>query len=780
MFEHAIIDAQIRWRRMRGLRTLWLPGTDHAGIATELMVDRHLASEGLSKRDLGREKFVERVWKWKEQFGGRIVEQMKRAGVSCDWPRERFTMDAGLSRAVREAFVRLYDKGLIYRANYIVNWCPRCQTVLSDLEVEHEDMPGHLWHIRYPVEGSNVKLVVATTRPETMLGDTAVAINPKDPRAAGLQGKFARLPLMDRLIPIVLDDMAELGFGSGAVKITPAHDPNDFEAGRRHNLESIQVIDEHAKMTPAAGEFAGLDRFDARKRVVEELEKRGLLEKIEPYTLSAGKCHRCKTIVEPLVSKQWWMSMKPLAAPAIRAVEDGRIQFVPANWAKTYYEWMYNIRDWCISRQLWWGHRIPAWHCKDCKEVTVARQDPDRCAHCGSANIEQETDVLDTWFSSGLWPFSTLGWPDDTPDLRAFYPTTLLVTGFDIIFFWCARMIMFGMEMMGDVPFRQVHIHGLVRDAERVKMSKTKGNVIDPLVINEKYGTDAVRFGLLVSAAPGNDIALSEDRIDAEKAFANKIWNASRLLFSKPREGTGRPASLGDRWIRTRLNECTATANQAFEQHRYHEAAETLYHFWWGDFCDWYLEFKKFETDWSYAYIVHEKALRLLHPLMPFLTEELWQRLELPGKSIALAAYPVFDAAEEDREAEEQMAVVQAMVTEARTIRADNKIDQKRKVAAVTNRSLDEARRMMIERLANITLEYDPALKQSLRLDIPVDRARLAKENEQLEKQLAAFENQFSNEEFLAKAPEKVVTAMRVKRAEYEKKLAENLAALAG
>ena len=779
MFEHAIIDAQIRWRRMTGVRTLWLPGTDHAGIATELMVDRQLASEGLSKRDLGREKFIERVWQWKEQFGGRIVEQMKRAGVSCDWARERFTMDAGLSRAVREAFVRLYDKGLIYRANYIVNWCPRCQTVLSDLEVEHEETSGHLWHIRYPVEGSSLKLVVATTRPETMLGDTAVAINPKDPRAAELQGKFARLPLMDRLIPIVLDEMAELGFGSGAVKITPAHDPNDFEAGRRHNLESIQVIDEHAKMTAAAGEFEGLDRFEARKRVVEELEKRGLLEKIEPYTLSAGKCHRCKTMVEPLVSKQWWMSMKPLAAPAISAVEEGRIQFVPANWAKTYYEWMYNIRDWCISRQLWWGHRIPVWYCGDCKEAMAAREDPDRCTHCGSANIEQETDVLDTWFSSGLWPFSTLGWPDDTPDLRTFYPTTLLVTGFDIIFFWCARMIMFGIEMMGDVPFRQVHIHGLVRDAERVKMSKTKGNVIDPLVINEKYGTDAVRFGLLVSAAPGNDIALSEDRIDAEKAFANKIWNASRLLFSKPREGSGMPASLADRWIRARLNECAATANKAFEQHRYHEAAETLYHFWWGDFCDWYLEFKKSETDWSHAYIVHEKALRLLHPLMPFLTEELWQRLGLPGKSIALAPYPVFDPAEEDQDAEDRMKAVQEMVTEARTIKADNKIDQKRNVAAAFNRALNDERRAMVERLANVTLTYDPTLKQSLRLDIPVDRARLARENEQLEKQIAAFESQFSNQEFLAKAPEKVVAAMRAKRAEYEKKLAENLAALA-
>ena len=780
MFEHAIIDAQIRWRRMTGVRTLWVPGTDHAGIATELMVDRQLAKEGMSKRELGREKFVERVWKWKEEFGGRIVEQMKRAGVSCDWSRQRFTLDAGLSRAVREAFVRLYDKGLIYRANYIVNWCPRCQTVLSDLEVEHEETQGHLWHIRYPVEGSNVKLVVATTRPETMLGDTAVAINPKDPRAPELQGKFARLPLMERLIPIVLDEMAELGFGSGAVKITPAHDPNDFEAGRRHNLPSIQVIDQHAKMTSEAGQFAGLDRFEARKRVVEELEKRGLLEKVEPYSLSVGKCHRCKTIVEPLVSKQWWMSMKPLAEPAIKAVEEGRIQFVPANWAKTYYEWMYNIRDWCISRQLWWGHRIPVWYCSDCKEVSVAREDPDRCAHCGSARIEQESDVLDTWFSSGLWPFSTLGWPDDTPDLQSFYPTSLLVTGFDIIFFWCARMIMFGLEMMDDVPFRQVHIHGLVRDAERQKMSKTKGNTIDPLVINDKYGTDAVRFALLVSAAPGNDIALSEDRIDAEKAFANKIWNASRLLLSKPREGSGQPGSLADRWIGSRLNACAATANKAFEQHRYHEAAESLYHFWWGDFCDWYLELKKFEADWSYAYVAWEKALRLLHPLMPFLTEELWHRLDQPGKSIALAAYPQFDPAQENREAEACMNLVQEIVTEARALRADNKIDQRRKLDAEYNFEIDGERKAMIERLGNITLIYDPGLKRRLRLDIPVDRARLEKENEQLERQIAALDQQLSNSEFLAKAPEKVVAGMRAKLAEYKKKLAENRAALEG
>jgi valyl-tRNA synthetase len=448
MFEHSIIDALIRWHRMRAENTLWLPGTDHAGIATELMVDRQLAQEGIQKRELGREKFIERVWQWKAQHGGRIVEQMKRAGVSCDWSRERFTLDPGLSRAVREVFVRLYEKGLIYQGDYMVNWCPRCRTVLSDLEVEHEDTQGSMWHIVYPVNDSSMKLVVATTRPETMLGDTAVAINPADKRAAELHAKSVRLPLMDRDIPIILDTMADPEFGSGAVKITPAHDPNDFEAGKRHNLPSIQVIGEDATMTAAAGPFAGLDRFEARKQVVAALEKRGLLEKIEPHKLSIGKCHRCKTVVEPLVSKQWWMKMKPLAEPAIKAVEDGRITFVPANWSKTYFEWMYNIRDWCISRQLWWGHRIPAWHCGACTAVTVSREDPTSCSKCGSEKLTQDPDVLDTWFSSGLWPFSTLGWPDQTPDLKAFYPTSLLVTGFDIIFFWAARMIMFGMEFM--------------------------------------------------------------------------------------------------------------------------------------------------------------------------------------------------------------------------------------------------------------------------------------------------------------------------------------------
>jgi valyl-tRNA synthetase len=790
MFEHSIIDAQVRWRRMLGVNTLWLPGTDHAGISTQIMVERQLAEQGLTKRDVGREKFIERVWEWKEKHGGRIVEQMKRAGDSCDWSRERFTMDPGLSRAVREAFVRLYEKGLIYRGQYMVNWCPRCQTALSDLEVEPEETQGHLWHIRYPVNGSLLKLVVATTRPETMLGDTAVAINPSDPRAAELAGKTAQLPLMDRPIPIILDAIADPEFGSGAVKITPAHDLNDFEAGKRHNLATVKVIDESGKMTAEAGRFAGLDRFEARKVVVAELEKLGLLEKIEPYKVNLGKCQRCRTVVEPLISTQWWAKMKPLAKPAIEAVEDGRITFVPANWAKTYFEWMYNIRDWCISRQLWWGHRIPAWHCGDCKAVTVARETPVACSNCGSKNIEQDPDVLDTWFSSGLWPFSTLGWPDDTVDLRAFYPTTLLVTGFDIIFFWAARMIMLGMEMMGDVPFRQVHIHGLVRDAERQKISKMKGNTIDPIVINDKYGTDAVRFALLVSAAPGNDIALSEDRIASVRNFANKIWNASRLLFSKP-EGDPVKISLADRWISSRLNACTEVANRAFELHRYHEAADALWHFFWDDFCDWYLELKKPDTEWGYAYQVYESALRLLHPLMPFITEELWHRRGHKG-SIAVERYPQFDSEGADAEAEREMALLQEIVTAARVLRAEHKLDRKQTLEGVLY-SKQATQVDAIQRLANLRLEVEtgpaPKLEGAVRstpefdllLHIPEaadQRERLEKENEQLEKLIANSERQLENQEFLNKAPEKVVASIRQKKSEYEAQLSKNRAAI--
>jgi len=780
MFEHSIIDAQVRWRRMCGQVTLWVPGTDHAGIATQIMVERQLAEEGLTRHDLGREKFEERVWKWKNEYGGKIVEQMKRAGVSCDWTRERFTLDPGLSRAVREAFVRLWEKGLIYRGQYMVNWCPRCQTAVSDLEVEHEETQGNLWHIVYPVEGSDLKLVVATTRPETMLGDTAVAINPKDRRAAELRDKKVRLPLTDRLIPIVLDEMADPEFGSGAVKITPAHDPNDFEAGKRHNLPSIKVIDENAKMTAEAGAFAGLDRFEARKKVVAELEKLGLLEKIEPHKLSISKCHRCRTIVEPLVSTQWWVKIQPLADPAIAAVKQSpkRIEFVPAQWEKTYLNWMENIRDWCISRQLWWGHRIPAWHCADCKQITVTREDPDKCVHCGSKNITQETDVLDTWFSSGLWPFSTLGWPDNTADLQAFYPTTLLVTGFDIIFFWAARMIMLGMEMAGDVPFRQVHIHGLVRDAERQKMSKTKGNTIDPLVINDKYGTDAVRMALLISAAPGNDIALSEDRIASCRNFANKVWNASRLLFSKPKEGAGEPVSLADRWIGDRFATCAEKTNAAFEAHRYNDAAQELWHFFWDDFCDWYLELKKPDTDWSFAYVVYEQALRLLSPLMPFITEELWHRLEKSGKSIALEPYPT--GGTHDASAAAEMEKLQALVVEIRQNRAANKIDKAQKLdAEVGADAFIEKNLAVIERMGNVTLALKAA-GAPLRLNIPVDRARLERENIELEKVIANSRRQLDNADVIAKMPEKVVEMLRSKLAGYEAQLKKNQDQLSG
>ncbi len=783
MFEHSIIDAQVRWRRMLGINTLWLPGTDHAGISTQIMVERQLATEGLTKHDLGREKFEARVWEWKEKYGGRILEQMKRAGDSVDWQRLRFTLDPGLSRAVREAFVRLYEKGLIYRGEYMVNWCPGCGTALSDLEAIPEETDGSLWYIRYPVNGSATKLVVATTRPETMLGDTAVAINPKDPRAAELAGKTAQLPLMDRPIPIILDEMAELGFGAGAVKITPAHDPNDFEAGKRHNLSSIKVIGEDAKMNKEAGRFAGLDRFEARKQVVAELEKLGLLEKIEPYRLSIRKCQRCKTIVEPLVSMQWWMRMKPLAEPAIRAVKDTpkKIEFIPENWEKTYLNWMENIRDWCISRQLWWGHRVPAWHCSTCGKITVSRQDPTNCAYCGAATLTQDTDVLDTWFSSGLWPFSTLGWPDETIDLKAFYPTTLLVTGFDIIFFWAARMIMLGIEMTGQVPFGQVHIHGLVRDAERQKMSKTKGNVIDPLVINEKYGTDAVRFGLLVAAAPGNDIALSEEVMQRGRNFATKIWNASRLLFTKQDSGSREPSSMIDRWIGSRLNAAARTANRAYEVHRYHEAADAVWTFFWDEFCDWYLEKKKSESDWGYAFRVYDDALKLLHPIMPFITEELWHRRG-NDSSIALERYPQYNSALDDPEAEAFVKRHQEIITSARKQLAERGVGKKADLTGVLATSGDiDTEWLLAGTSVRFTVERSNGPVADIRIAFPQEseeqKARLRSENEQLEKVIANSKRQL-NSDFATKAPAKVVEGMRAKLAEYEAKLARNREAL--
>jgi valyl-tRNA synthetase len=824
MLEHAEIDVTVRWHRMLGENTLWLPGTDHAGIATQMVVARKLAEEGVNYRDLGREKFEERVWEWKAQYGDTIKRQMIRLGASCDWSRERFTLDAGLSRAVREVFVRLYEKGLIYRGEYMVNWCPRCHTALSDLEVAHSDVQGHLWHIRYPVNGlPGHFLTVATTRPETMLGDTAVAVNAKDERYFDLHGRTVQLPLMDREIPVILDDLADPAFGTGVVKVTPAHDLNDFEAGRRHNLPKIKVIDEDGAMTAEAGPFAGLDRFEARRRVVARLEEAGLLAKKEDYALSLGTCARCKTPVEPLVSTQWFVSTKPLAKPAIEAVESGRIEFIPANWSKTYFEWMYNIRDWCISRQLWWGHRIPAWHCGECREIVVAREAPAVCPRCGSANLAQDTDVLDTWFSSALWPFSTLGWPDRNEDLATYYPTSLLITGFDILFFWVARMAMMGIEFMGDVPFRQVYIHGLVRDAERQKMSKTRGNTIDPLVVIEKYGTDAVRMALLQGAAPGTDIVLTEERMASSRDFANKIWNAARFLFlnmersgldpwvppsleqyqPEPQAGT-LAAPLEDRWIFSRLNSAAEQVNRAIEQYRYHEAAQALWHFFWHEFCDWYVEMKKprlqensgLNADWRNLLAAFETALRLLHPAMPFLTEELWQRLAggRPDRpvSIALAGYPRRRAELADYEAEHEVGVVQEIVTMARTLRAESKLDPKQQLqGAVYSRSaaLEVARRHAetIQRLANVKLAFSadaapksPVMRSTAQFDLVLEapasqleaqRKRLEKEREQLQKNIANSKRQLSDDTFLGKAPPPVIESIRKKLADYEEQL---------
>ncbi len=823
MLEHTEIDMTVRWRRMLGYNTLWLPGTDHAGIATQMVVERELAKEGLSRHDLGREKFLERVWQWKEQYGGTIVKQMIRLGASCDWSRERFTLDEGLSRAVREVFVRLYEKGLIYRGQYMINWCPRCHTALSDLEVVYDPTPGNLWHIKYPLKDSDRYVVVATTRPETMLGDTACAVHPDDERYKDLHGATVVLPLLGREIPVIADPIADPEFGTGVVKVTPAHDPNDFEMGNRHDLPRIKVIDETGRITAEGGPYAGLDRFEARKKVVADLEAQGLLVKVEPYELSLSKCQRCKTPVEPLVSTQWFVKTKPLAEPAIEAVKSGRIRFIPENWTKTYFEWMYNIRDWCISRQLWWGHRIPAWHCKACGGVTVARETPEKCAQCGSGGIEQDPDVLDTWFSSALWPFSTMGWPEETEDLKRFYPTSLLITGFDILFFWVARMIMMGLEFMGDVPFREVYIHGLVRDAEKQKMSKTKGNVIDPLEVTEKYGTDAVRMSLLQGAAPGTDIVLTEERMVSSRAFANKIWNAARFLFLKMQASGVEPhipeseelegAPLEDRWIFHRLNRCAEQVNQAIGNYRYHEAAQTLWHFFWHEFCDWYVELKKLRLeegsganrDWKNLLTAFETALRLLHPAMPFITEELWQRLakgsQRRPRSIALAPYPQPRPEWSDEEAERRMGLLQEIIVSARNLRAQLKIEP-REFLEATLYARDSARSVAAEhaeaihRLAriNLTLSEGQAPEKGVKrstpefdlvLEVPAARVEalkksLEKEVANLERLVANSKKQLANEQFVSRAPAHVVEGIRKKLAEYEAQLEKSRATLAG
>ncbi|MCU1329597.1 MAG: valine--tRNA ligase [Bryobacterales bacterium] len=779
MLEHTEIDVTVRWHRMKGDSTLWLPGTDHAGIATEMVVSRQLQAQGIYyRRDLTREQFEKKVWEWKAESGGTIKRQMIQIGASCDWSRERFTYDPGLSRAVREVFVSMYERGVIYRGEYMVNWCPGCNTAISDLETVHEETAGHMWHIRYG------PLVVATTRPETMLGDTAVAVNPRDERYAELTSVM--LPLMNREIPVVRDEMADPEFGTGVVKITPAHDPNDFEAGKRHNLPVIQVIGQDAKMTAGAGPYAGLDRYEARKRIVADLEAAGLLVAVEDHKLSIGTCQRCKSVVEPLVSKQWFVRTKPLAAKAIAAVDEKRIEIVPEVWVKTWNEWMHNIRDWCISRQLWWGHRIPVWYCDPCGHEIASREDVTSCPKC-SGPVRQDSDVLDTWFSSGLWPFSTLGWPDQTEDLKTFYPTSLLITGFDILFFWVARMAMLGIEFMGDVPFHKVYIHGLVRDAEKQKMSKTKGNVIDPLVVTEQYGTDAVRLALLTGAAPGTDIVFSVDRLDSARSFANKIWNAARFIFMNVE---GAPPSTGitsleDKWIYSRLNQAARDMNRAIDTYRYHEAAQTVLHFIYDDLCDWYIELKKISGDWSNITDVFETTLKLLHPVMPFLTEELWHRLgEREGQSISLLAYPEYDPALDNPAAEREIGLLQDVVRAARNIRADLGLDPKMPLEGRINIDIDTE---IVRRLSGVTFTKGdvptsgPVRSTSafdLSINVSAEQAeaqkkRVEKEREQMEKNIANSKRQLSDDVFLGKAPAKIVDSIRTKLAEYEAQLAK-------
>jgi valyl-tRNA synthetase len=841
MLNQTQMDIIVRWHRMRGFITLWLPGTDHAGIATQMMVERQLAKEGKKRRDLGREKFVERVWEWKQLYGGAILDQMKRLGASVDWDREYFTMDENLSRAVREVFVRLYEEGLIYRGKYIVNWCPRCETAISDLEVKHEDVAGKLWEIRYPVVGSDEFITVATTRPETMLGDSAIAVNAKDERYKHLHGKHVLLPLMSREIPIITDELAQPEFGTGAVKVTPAHDPNDFKAGQRHNLPQIDIMDEHAHMNQNAGAYAGLDRYEARKRVLADLQEQGFLAGEKDHALSLGKCERCGTVVEPRLSEQWFIKIQPLAQKAIEAVESGEITIVPENYKQIYLNWMNNIYDWCISRQLWWGHRIPAWTCGECKNVIVAREAPPTCTKCGSSRLEQVSDVLDTWFSSGLLPFTTLGWPEKTRDQAVFYPTTLLITAYEILFFWVARMIMFGCHFMqghkqdpaikkasgwdgkknDSVPFRQVYIHALVRDADRQKMSKTKGNVIDPLEIIERFGTDATRFTLAAMAAPGTDIAFSESRTDGYRAFANKIWNAARFMFmnvdrvdpglrpgrttegGNPRKDIARfdVATLEDRWILSRFNRVTAEVNDALETYRFHEAANRIYDFFWGEFCDWYIELVKprlnFEegADSSEARVacgnlvnLFDASLRLLHPIMPFITEEIWQAIyegQPPLKSIALAGYPVADEEQFNLGAETEMAILQDLIVNVRNVRAELKVEPKVRVPIEVFahepaiRSMIEQNRGAIERLGNVekiafmesslakqagarsTARFDVHVLYERKIDVAAECERLKKELEKLEKEFANNQRQLSNDQFLAKAPQKIVEGLR-------------------
>jgi valyl-tRNA synthetase len=800
-------DILCRYKRLKGFNVLWMPGTDHAGIATQNVVEKKLAEECLTRHDLGRDKFIERVWLWRKEYGRTIINQLKKLGATCDWSRERFTMDQGLSKAVKEVFVRLYEEGLIYKGDYIINWCPRCHTALSDLEVEMEESKGSLWYIKYPVKDEDKYLVVATTRPETMLGDTAVAVNPTDERYKDLLGKTVVLPVINREIPIIADDYVEKEFGTGVVKITPAHDFNDFMVAMRHNLEAIDVMTDDAKMNENAGEFKGLDRFECRKRLVDRLKNEGLLEKIEDYQLFAGNCYRCKTVVEPRLSKQWFIKIKPLAQKAINAVKNGDTRIIPEQWENNYFGWMENIRDWCISRQIWWGHRIPAWLCKDCNKYSVSKESLSKCIHCGSDNIAQEEDVLDTWFSSALWPFSTMGWPDKTKELEIFYPTSVLITGFDILFFWVARMMMMGLWFMNEVPFKDVYIHALVRDEKGEKMSKSKGNVIDPLVIIDKYGADALRLTLAAFAAQGRDIKLSENRIVGYKNFINKVWNAAKFIIMniKDFENNDDAATLSDidKWILAELKKVLTEYEKALEEYRFNEAVSTVYQFTWHQFCDWYIELSKVNlsgseieksnTQHTLVY-VFKIILQMLHPFIPFVTEELWHYFDKSG-DIMVSNFPEVSSLKKFDDSFKDIENIREIISGIRNIRGELNINPSKNLNLyfftddLNLKNLIENNSRYFKKLANLAeIKFksgdlrERVVKDFVKgveiyidiegvIDIETEINRLNKEINKVKKELDGLNKKLSNENFLAKAPKHVIEKNQTKKAELEEKL---------
>ena len=807
-------DIVCRYKRLAGFEVLWVPGTDHAGIATQNVVERQLAAQQQTRHELGREAFLQSVWDWREKYGGIIINQLKRLGASCDWERQRFTMDEGLSRAVRQVFVSLYQEGLIYRGKRMINWCPRCMTALANIEVEGEELDGHLYYVRYPVIGGKGAVVVATTRPETMLGDTAVAVHPEDARYKAAVGQKVLLPLVERPLPVIADPYVDREFGTGALKITPAHDFNDFEVARKHALDLLQVINEDGTMGEAAGPYAGLDRYTCRKRIVKDLEKGGFLVKVENYKHRVGHCYRCQSVVEPMLSLQWFVATRPLADKAIAAVREGKTQIIPAKWEKDYFLWLENLEDWCISRQIWWGHRIPAWYCQHCGEVTVAREDPVSCLSCGKGDLQQDPDVLDTWFSSALWPFSTLGWPQETPELKRFYPTSVLVTAFDILFFWVARMMMMGLHFMKEAPFREVYVHALVRDSQGQKMSKSKGNVIDPLIVMDQYGTDALRFTLTALAVQGRDVKLSEERIEGYKHFINKLWNASRLVLmnledlQEVPELPRNPEKLMHRWLLSRLQRVIGEVREAVEGYHFNHYAHLLYQFVWHEYCDWYLEMIKPDfygedasaklTTQTIAVKVLEQILILLHPVMPFVTEEIWHKLPNADESIMRASFPIFDETRVDTEAEEQMALVMEVVTGIRNIRGEMNVPPATKVevlcltdGAAEKQLLQEHAGTIcdLSRLAGLQLASPGEVSKPRMaagtvarnvevfvllqdvLDFDSESKRLEKELAKLEKEFGYTKKKLANEDFLRRAPADVIEKEREKGTRLREKL---------